>query len=296
MDGVLEIERRGRILVLTMSRPHVRNAIDQALASAIAAALDDLDADDDLSVAVLTGAGGTFSSGMDLKAFARGERVATDRGFGGITERPPEKPVIAAVEGWALAGGCEIALACDLLVAARDAQFGIPEVKRGLVAAAGGLTRLPLALPYQVAMELALTGACLRDGQPSRRSWPGADRGAVARGGRRRQRTARRAHQQVDHGDRERVDRRDDLGAATGEGRRDHRLARRHRGCHGLRGEARPTLAGPLSRRYIEARATAPRRRRSCQARRGRRGPRRARRTRRHDLRGWPRVAAPASR
>ncbi|MCW2774733.1 MAG: enoyl-CoA hydratase [Nocardioides sp.] len=158
MDGVLEIERRDRILVLTMSRPHVRNAIDQALASAIAAALDDLDADDGLSVAVLTGAGGTFSSGMDLEAFARGERVATDRGFGGITERPPEKPVIAAVEGWALAGGCEIALACDLLVAARDAQFGIPEVKRGLVAAAGGLSRLPLALPYQVAMELALTG------------------------------------------------------------------------------------------------------------------------------------------
>jgi enoyl-CoA hydratase len=158
MQDVLTVERQDRILVLTMSRPQARNAIDQALASAIAAAMDELDADDELSVAVLTGAGGTFCSGMDLKAFARGERVTTHRGFGGITQRPPEKPVVAAVEGWALAGGCEIALACDLVVAARGAQFGIPEVKRGLVAAAGGLSRLPLALPYQVAMELALTG------------------------------------------------------------------------------------------------------------------------------------------
>lgn len=158
MDDVLAVERHGAILVLTMSRPQARNAVDQALATAVAAAMDDLDADDELSVAVLTGAGGTFCSGMDLKAFARGELVATDRGFGGMTERPPEKPVIAAVEGWALAGGCEIALACDLIVAARGARFGIPEVRRGLVAAAGGLSRLPLALPYQVAMELALTG------------------------------------------------------------------------------------------------------------------------------------------
>lgn len=114
--------------------------------------MDELDANDELSVAVLTGADGTFCSGMDLKTFARGERVTTDRGFGGITERPPQKPVIAAVEGWALAGGCEIALACDLVVAARGAQFG------HLVAAAGGLSRLPLTLPYLLAMELALTG------------------------------------------------------------------------------------------------------------------------------------------
>lgn len=158
MEDVLIVERQGRILVLTMSRPWARNAIDQSLASAIATAMDELDADDELSVAVLTGADGAFCSGMDLKAFACGERVTTDRGFGGITERPPQKPVIAAVEGWALAGGCEIALACDLVVAARGAQFGLPEVKRGLVAAAGGLSRLPLALPYQLAMELALTG------------------------------------------------------------------------------------------------------------------------------------------
>lgn len=158
MENVLTVERQDQILVLTMSRPSARNAIDQVLASAIADAMDELDADDRLSVAVLTGAGGTFCSGMDLKVFADGERVTTNRGFGGITECPPQKPVIAAVEGWALAGGCEIALACDLVVAARGAQFGIPEVKRGLVAAAGGLSRLPLALPYQLAMELALTG------------------------------------------------------------------------------------------------------------------------------------------
>jgi enoyl-CoA hydratase len=158
VDGALSVQRHDRTLVLTLSRPEVRNAVDQALASAISVAMDELDGDDDLSVAVLTGAGGTFCSGMDLKAFARGERASTDRGFFGITDRPPEKPVIAAVEGWALAGGCEMALACDLVVAARGARFGIPEVKRGLVASAGGLSRLPLALPYQLAMELALTG------------------------------------------------------------------------------------------------------------------------------------------
>ncbi|WP_028656958.1 crotonase/enoyl-CoA hydratase family protein [Nocardioides sp. J54] len=168
MGTGLDVERRGTVLVLRLNRPHVRNAIDQALASAVASALDELDADDDLRIAVLTGAGGTFCSGMDLKAFARGERVVTHRGFGGITERPPEKPIIAAVEGWALAGGCEMALACDLLVAARDARFGIPEVKRGLVAAAGGLSRLPLALPHPVAMELALTGAPLPADQAHR--------------------------------------------------------------------------------------------------------------------------------
>jgi len=158
MADALRSERHGRLLVLTMHRPEARNAIDQPLATAIEAAVDELDSDASLSVGVLTGAGGTFCSGMDLKAFARGERVTTGRGFGGLTERPPEKPMIAAVEGWALAGGCELALACDLVVAARDARFGIPEVKRGLVAAAGGLSRLPHALPYPIAMEMALTG------------------------------------------------------------------------------------------------------------------------------------------
>lgn len=155
---MLTARRQGAVLVLTMNRPQTRNAINQALASAIEAALDDLDSDDRLAVGVLTGAGGTFCAGMDLKAFAKGERVSTGRGFGGIAEHPPGKPMVAAVEGWALAGGCELALACDLIVAGRDARFGIPEVKRGLVAAAGGLSRLPHALPYPLAMEMALTG------------------------------------------------------------------------------------------------------------------------------------------
>lgn len=158
MGDVLRRARDGGVLVLTMNRPEARNAIDQKLADAIEAAVTELDEDPELVAGVLTGADGTFCSGMDLKAFARGERVTTARGFGGITELPPEKPIIAAVEGWALAGGCEIALACDLVVAARDARFGIPEVKRGLVAAAGGLSRLPHAVPYPIAMELALTG------------------------------------------------------------------------------------------------------------------------------------------
>jgi enoyl-CoA hydratase len=125
----------------------------------LAAALDDFEARDDVAVLVLTGAGGTFCAGMDLKAFARGERPRIEgRGFAGLTEAPPAKPLIAAVEGWALAGGCELALSADLIVAARDARFGIPEVKRGLFAAGGGVLRLAKALPYQRAMEMALTG------------------------------------------------------------------------------------------------------------------------------------------
>ena len=145
--------------VLTLNRPDARNAVDLATTEALAAALDDLDARDDVAVLVLTGAGGTFSAGMDLKAFARGERPRIEgRGFAGLTEAPPAKPLIAAVEGWALAGGCELALSADLIVAARDARFGIPEVKRGLFAAGGGVLRLAKALPYQRAMEMALTG------------------------------------------------------------------------------------------------------------------------------------------
>jgi enoyl-CoA hydratase len=108
---------------------------------------------------VLTGAGGTFSAGMDLKGFLAGDApVAADRGFGGIVQRPPVKPVIAAVEGYALAGGFELALACDLVVASDQARFGLPEVRRGLVAGAGGLLRLPKRIPYHLAMEIALTG------------------------------------------------------------------------------------------------------------------------------------------
>ena len=147
------------IAVITINRPEARNAVDLAVAEGIAAAIDEFEARTDLTVAILTGAGGTFCAGMDLKAFIRGERPSLPgRGFGGLTERPPAKPLIAAVEGWALAGGCELALTADLLVAARDAKFGLPEVKRGLVAAAGGLLRLPKILPYQLAMHVALTG------------------------------------------------------------------------------------------------------------------------------------------
>ena len=158
-DQVL-VERFGPVLTITIDRPRVRNAVDRA--AAIAAGLDRLDAEEGLVVGILTGAGGTFCSGMDLKAFLTGERPeVAGRGLVGLTETPPARPLIAAVEGWALAGGCEIALACDLIVAADDARFGLPEVRRGLVAGSGGLVRLPQRIPVQIAMELALTGAPL---------------------------------------------------------------------------------------------------------------------------------------
>jgi enoyl-CoA hydratase len=157
-DDVL-VEQRTRILIITINRPAARNAIDAAVTSGVAAALDRLDESKELSIGILTGAGGTFCAGMDLKAFLRGEQVALPgRGLAGLTEKPPVKPLIAAVEGYALAGGFELALACDLIVAAEDARFGIPEVKRGLVAAGGGLLRLPRRIPPNLAMEYALTG------------------------------------------------------------------------------------------------------------------------------------------
>jgi enoyl-CoA hydratase len=158
-DPVL-VERHGAILLITMNRPRVRNAVNQAMSHGIAAAVDLLDADPTLNVGILTGAGETFCSGMDLKAFVNGERPEIEgRGIAGISEAPPKKPLIAAVEGYALAGGCEIMLACDLVVAADTAKFGIPEVTRGLVAGAGGLLRLPKKIPTQIALEYALTGA-----------------------------------------------------------------------------------------------------------------------------------------
>jgi enoyl-CoA hydratase len=157
-DDVL-VEQRERILIITINRPEARNAINAEVTSGMAAALDHLDAHQELSIGILTGAGGTFCAGMDLKAFLRGEQVGLPgRGLGGLTERPPAKPLIAAVEGYALAGGFELALACDLIVAAEDAKFGIPEVKRGLMAAAGGLIQLPRRIPPNLAMEYALTG------------------------------------------------------------------------------------------------------------------------------------------
>jgi enoyl-CoA hydratase len=152
-------ERRERVLVVTLNRPDQRNAVNAAVARGIADALDLLDSDAELTLAVLTGAGKGFCAGMDLKAFVAGEvPYADDRGFAGITRRSAAKPLIAAIEGFAVAGGLEIALACDLIVAAEGARLGIPEVKRSLVAAGGGLLRLPRVLPRNIAMELALTG------------------------------------------------------------------------------------------------------------------------------------------
>jgi len=147
------------VLVVTIDRPESRNAIDTETAVAIGAAMDRLDSDDTLVSGIITGGGGTFCAGMDLKAFLAGERPSIPgRGFAGIVEQPPVKPVIAAVEGYAIAGGFEIALACDMIVAAENARFGLPEVKRGLVAAGGGLMRLQQRVPYHVAMQWALTG------------------------------------------------------------------------------------------------------------------------------------------
>jgi enoyl-CoA hydratase len=152
-------ERRDGVLVITLNRPDARNAVNAALAEGVGAALDELDADDGLRVGVLTGAGKGFSSGMDLKAFVAGERpYVEDRGFAGITQRASRKPLIAAIEGFAVAGGFEVALSCDLIVASKGARLGVPEVKRSLVAAGGALFRLPRRIPYHLAMELALTG------------------------------------------------------------------------------------------------------------------------------------------
>ena len=155
----LKIGQRGDVLLITIDRPEVRNAVNAAVAAGIAGALEELDGDDSLSVGILTGAGGFFCAGMDLGAFVRGESPwFGDRGFAGIAQRAARKPLIAAIEGFAVAGGMEIALACDLIVAAKGAKLGIPEAKRSLVAAGGALLRLPRRMPYHVVMELALTG------------------------------------------------------------------------------------------------------------------------------------------
>jgi enoyl-CoA hydratase len=152
-------ERRDGVLVITLNRPEVRNAVNAALAEGVAQALDELDGDDELAVGVLTGAGGFFCAGMDLGAFVKGESPwYGDRGFAGIAQRGARKPLIAAIEGFAVAGGLEVALACDVIVAAEGAKLGIPEAKRSLVAAGGALLHLPKRMPYHVVMELALTG------------------------------------------------------------------------------------------------------------------------------------------
>ena len=159
MAEAVRTEVDAGVAVITIDRPQARNAVNGDVARGIAAAIEEFDGRADVSVLVLTGAGGTFSAGMDLKGFLSGDApLAAGRGFGGIVERPPVKPVIAAVEGYALAGGFELALACDLVVASEEAKFGLPEVRRGLVAGAGGLIRLPKRIPYYLAMEIALTG------------------------------------------------------------------------------------------------------------------------------------------
>ncbi|MFG1941634.1 crotonase/enoyl-CoA hydratase family protein [Nonomuraea sp. NPDC048826] len=157
-DEVL-VEESDGVAVITINRPKARNAVNGAVARGVAEALDALDARPEVSAYVLTGAGGTFCAGMDLKGFLSGDfPVVEGRGFGGMTESPPKKPIVAAVEGYALAGGFELALSCDLIVASSESKFGLPEPKRGLVAGAGGVMRLPRRIPYHVAMEIALTG------------------------------------------------------------------------------------------------------------------------------------------
>ena len=167
-DSVI-VQQIDGVQVISINRPEARNAINAAVAGAVAAAVDELDQRADLTLGVITGTGGNFCAGMDLKAFLAGEEMTLPgRGLAGIGQRPPRKPMIAAVEGWALAGGFEIALTCDLIVAAEDARFGLPEVKRGLVAAAGGLLRLPQRIPPAIAMRLALTGEPLGAVEASR--------------------------------------------------------------------------------------------------------------------------------
>lgn len=159
-------ERQDGVLTITINRPAQRNAVSREVAVQLASALDELDADPTLSVGVLTGAGGTFSAGMDLKAFANGQTpILPGRGFGGLTQAVVRRPLIAAVEGWALGGGFEMVLACDVIVAAENARFGLPEVKRGLIAGEGGVIRLPERIPYHVAVKALLTGEPISAGE-----------------------------------------------------------------------------------------------------------------------------------
>jgi len=159
-QAVVELERHGPVLLIAINRPERRNAVNRAVSLAMADALDLLDRDVGLRAGIVTGRGGNFCSGMDLKAFVDGERPELEgRGFAGLCEAPPQKPLIAAVEGYALAGGFELALACDLIVAADNAVFGLPEAARGLVAGSGGLLRLGRRMPAGIALEYALTGA-----------------------------------------------------------------------------------------------------------------------------------------
>ena len=159
MTEAVLVEARAGVQIITINRPEAKNALNGEVARGIAAALDELDANDELRVGVLTGAGGTFSAGMDLKAFLTGDvPLVEGRGLGGLTEAPPRKPLIGAVEGWAVAGGFELLLACDLVVASETAKLGVPEVKRALVAGAGAALLLAQRIPQAIALEMLLTG------------------------------------------------------------------------------------------------------------------------------------------
>ena len=159
MSSEVLVEHEDGLVIVTINRPDQRNAVNRAVSYGVCEALDEMDRNPNLRAGILTGAGGNFCSGMDLKAFLRGEVTRVEgRGILGIARTPPKKPLIAAVEGYCLAGGFESMLCCDLVVAARNAQFGLPEAKRGLAAAAGGLMRLPRLIPQRIAMEMVLTG------------------------------------------------------------------------------------------------------------------------------------------
>ncbi len=159
MSEPVLVEARDGVQIITINRPEAKNALNGEVARAIAAAVDELDGNDELRVGVLTGAGGTFSAGMDLKAFLTGDvPLVEGRGLGGLTEAPPRKPLIGAVEGWAVAGGFELLLACDLVVASEAAKLGVPEVKRALVAGAGAALLLAQRIPQAIALEMLLTG------------------------------------------------------------------------------------------------------------------------------------------
>lgn len=166
----VEFEKQGHIAILTLNRPEARNAVNGAVAQGMEAALDQFESDDGLWVAILAAKGKVFCAGADLKEIAAGNGAALSTkkgGFGGLVTRERSKPLIAAIDGAAVAGGCELALACDMIVAANESIFGLPEVKRSLVAGAGGLFRLPRALGMQVGMEVILTG----DPLPARRAY-----------------------------------------------------------------------------------------------------------------------------
>ena len=246
-------ERRGRVLLITINRPDQRNAVNAAVARGIADALDELDGDAALSVGVLTGAGKGFSAGMDLKAFVAGESPHVEgRGFGGITQRASAKPLIAAVEGFAVAGGLELALSCDLIVAARGRGWGSPRSSARWWRPAGALLRLPRALPRPIAMELALTGDPISAerayelGLINRLTEPGetVQTALELADGDRRQRSAGAGRQQADPGRVRRLARVRVLRAPARDRRSGDGLGGRTRGCDRVRGKRDPVWKG----------------------------------------------------